>query len=653
MVNRLKNLIKPDTRTYLFALFIFSGLILFYNLIAGFICFAIVLYLFFYTRAIETSKKKLLKEYFENLTEEIDESIKHSITNNPLAICMIDAEGEIFWCNKKFYDVAENFEILNTKITDLISVKLSDLSEDDKEKSMTYKLKNKSYKIVASKFETGEVQNIMLYWFDVTGYENLKGMYNDERNCFAYIHVDNYEDLMDSCPTDKKSVIAAQIETCIRQWATKNTAFLIRYDDDQYFAVIENKTFDRIEENKFTLLDEIREIETEADFPVSLSIGVGLFGKNPQQLEEYTRAALDLALGRGGDQAVVKKINKIEYYGGRLQTVEKRNKGKSKIKAHAIKQLIDQSSKVIIMGHKKPDMDSFGAAVGISRIAKNKGKDAYIVINDVNESLLNIYQMAEESKNYNFISSNAAINLIDKETLVVVVDTQRPSFTECPELLTKTDRIVVIDHHRKMEENLDNATLNYMEVYASSTSELVTEILQYIGGKKEIDKFEASALLAGITVDTKSFSSRAGVRTFEAASWLRRNGADATNVHQFFQNDLEIYKIKSEAIIHAKIIKDGIAISQCEGARPNMHIITSQAADGLLNIKGIKAAFVVGANEDGTCSISARSLGDINVQAIMEKMGGGGHLTMAGAQSNKPISEVVAQIEDVINEVLK
>ena len=651
MVNRLKKLIKPDTRTYLLALFIFSGLILYYNLALGIITFAIVLYMFFYGRSLEGVKKILLKEYFENITEDIDETIRHSITNHPLAICMIDSEGEIFWCNSKFFEIADNVEILNTKLAALISIKISDLMDPDK--PSIYKLKNKSYKVVASNIENDGIQNTMLYWFDVTSYENLKGMYNDERNCFAYIHVDNYEDLIDSSPTDKKSIIAAQVENNIRQWAIKNMIFLVKYDDDQYFAVLENKTFEKLEENKFPILDDIREIETDADFPVSLSIGVGIYGKNPLQLEEYTRAALDLALGRGGDQAVVKKINKIDYYGGRLQTVEKRNKGKSKIKAHAIKQLIDQSSKVIIMGHKKPDMDSFGASIGISRIAKNKGKEAYIVINDVNESLSNIYEMARDSKNYNLISGNGALSIIDKETLLVIVDTQRPSFTESPELLEKTDRIVVIDHHRKMEENLDNATLNFMEVYASSTSELVTEILQHIGGKKEIDKFEASALLAGITVDTKSFSSRAGVRTFEAASWLRRNGADAASVNQFFQSDMEMYQIKSDAIIKATILKNGIAISRCEGLRANMHIITSQAADGLLSIKGVKAAFVAGMNDEGTCSVSARSLGEINVQTIMEKMGGGGHLTMAGAQCKESIEETLVQIEGLVLEAVK
>jgi len=651
LVNRLKKLIKPDTRTYLLALFVFSGLILYYNLVLGIITFSIVLYMFFYGRSLEGVKKILLKEYFENITEDIDETIRHSITNHPLAICMIDSEGEIFWCNSKFFEIADNVEILNTKLAELINIRIPDLMDPDK--PSIYKLKNKSYKVVASNIENEGIQSTMLYWFDVTSYENLKGMYNDERNCFAYIHVDNYEDLIDSSPTDKKSIIAAQVENSIRQWAIKNMIFLVKYDDDQYFAVLENKIFEKLEENKFPILDEIREIETDADFPVSLSIGVGLYGKNPLQLEEYTRAALDLALGRGGDQAVVKKINKIDYYGGRLQTVEKRNKGKSKIKAHAIKQLIDQSSKVIIMGHKKPDMDSFGAAIGISRIARNKGKEAYIVINDVNESLSNIYEMAKDSKNYNLISSNGALSIIDKETLLVIVDTQRPSFTECPELLVKTDRIVVIDHHRKMEENLDNATLNFMEVYASSTSELVTEILQHIGGKKEIDKFEASALLAGITVDTKSFSSRAGVRTFEAASWLRRNGADAASVNQFFQSDMEIYQIKSDAIIKARILKNGVAISKCEGIRANMHIITSQAADGLLNIKGVKAAFVVGLNDEGTCSISARSLGEINVQTIMEKMGGGGHLTMAGAQYKESIEETLVQIEGLVLETIK
>ncbi len=652
MVNRLRKLIKPDIKTNLVALLIFACIILYYSIPLGIIALGIVLYLFYYSKKVETGKKQLLKEYIENITEEMDETIKYSFINHPLPLCMIDGEGEIFWYNKKFNAICGKAEILNTKLTDLVNIKLTDLITEDQEKNIQISMNGKVYRIAASKTYSEDGGNIILYWFDITTYENLKTIYKDEKNCFGYVHVDNYDDLIDSSPADKKSMVAAQIETAIRQWATKISAALSKYDDDKYLIIFENKHYDKLEENKFAILDEVREIETDADFPVSLSIGIDIGGKTPQQQVEYASAALDLALGRGGDQAVVKKINKIDYFGGKLQAVEKRNKGKSKIMAHALKQLIDQSARVIIMGHKKPDMDSFGAALGIYRIAKNKNKEAYIVINAYNEALQTIYKRASESGNYNFINNSGALSLIDKDTLLVVVDTHRPSFTECPELLSKTERIVVIDHHRKTEENIENATLNYMEAYASSTSELIAEIMQYIGDKKEIDKFEAEALLAGITVDTKSFSVKTGVRTFEAASWLRRSGADLASVKQFFQNDMEMYKIKSEAIINAKIIKGGVAISKCEGVRANMHLMTSQAADELLNIKGVKAAFVVGRNNENHTAVSARSLGEINVQIIMEKMGGGGHLTMAGGQIDLSVEDTMIEIERLVNEIV-
>lgn len=650
MVNRLRKLIKPDIKTNLVALFIFAFIILYHSIPLGILALIIVLYLFYYNKKIETEKKQLLKEYIENITEEMGDTIKYSVVNHPLPLCMIDGEGEIFWYNKKFTAISDKAEILNTKITDLVHIKLSDLLTEDQDRNVQVSMNGKIYRIVASQSYAGDGGNSVLYWFDVTTYENLKTIYKEEKYCLGYVQVDNFDDLIDSSPADKKSMVAAQIEKTIRQWASKLGASLTKYDDDKYMAIIETKNYDKLEENKFAILDEVREIETDADFPVSLSIGIGIGGKTPQQQSEYAQAALDLALGRGGDQAVVKKINKIEYFGGRLQAVEKRNKGKSKIMAHALKQLVDQSSRVIIMGHQNPDMDSFGAALGIYRIAKNKNKDAYILINSYSESLQNIYKKASDSGNYTFINTAAALTLIDKETLLVVLDTHRPSFTECPELLSKTERIVVIDHHRKTEENIENATLSYMEAYASSTSELITEIMQYVSDKKEIDKFEAEALLAGITVDTKSFSVKTGVRTFEAASWLRRSGADLASVKQFFQNDMEMYKLKSEAIINAKIIKGGVAISKCEGVRANMHLITSQAADELLNIKGIKAAFVVGRNDDNKTAVSARSLGEVNVQLIMEKMGGGGHLTMAGGQIDLSVLDTMIEIEKLVKE---
>ena len=405
---------------------------------------------------------------------------------------------------------------------------------------------------------------------------------------------------------------------------------------------------EKLIESKFSILDDVREIETEADFPVSLSIGIGVGGKNLVNTDEYASAALDLALGRGGDQAVVKQLNRIQYYGGKSQTVEKGNKGKSRIVAHALKQLIEQSKRVIIMGHSNPDMDCFGASLGIHRMCAMSNKESYILMNEINDSLEDIYRQAKDTQNYQFINSKKAESIVDKETLIVLVDTHRPSYAAHGDLLKMTDKIVVIDHHRRAEDAVENPTLSYIESYASSTCELISEILQYAAPKKTLNKLEAEALLGGISIDTNRFAVKTGVRTFEAAAWLRRAGADTTEVKRFFQTDLESFKIRAKCIAAAEFHHDEIATSICKEEHEEAQIINSQVADELLNIKGIKASFVAGKNVRGETVVSARSLGEINVQVIMEKLGGGGHLTTAGAQVDCEPEEAITKILEII-----
>ena len=603
---------------------------------------------------IGTGKKsESMKAYTEHLFQIVDKTMSYSISNHPLPLCMIDSEGVFLWYNKKFSEIYQDADVANAGIFRVTGLKASEFfTEDPVEKPVLVSHNGKTYKVVSSYLDEDKNNSAVLYWIDMTNYDVVKSLYKDEKSCFAYVIVDNYDELIASSPDDRKSIVATEIEKIIRQWATKLSASITRFRNNQYFVVFEHKHFEKLETSKFSILDDVREIETDADFPVSLSIGIGIGGKTPQQGDEYAAAALDLALGRGGDQAVVKKVSKIEYYGGRLQTVEKRNKGKSRIMAHALRQLIEQSNQVIIMGHKKPDMDSFGAAIGISRIAKNRNKPVYVIINSFNESLTDMYHTAEESGNYNFINNEQALEMADKDTLVVVVDTHRPSMVECPELLTRTDKLVVVDHHRKTEEFIDNATLTYMEAYASSTSELITEILQYSGGeKKDIDKFEAEALLAGITVDTNRFSIRTGVRTFEASAWLRRMGADTASVRQFFQTDMNSLKQRSKIVASAFMPIPGIAVAKCEGKHMDVQVINSRAADEMLNIKGVKASFVIGENDEGLTVISARSLGEVNVQTLMEKLGGGGNLTKAGAQIEIPIDETMDLIVELVKEL--
>ena len=597
-------------------------------------------------------KKESMKAYTEHIVKAVDKSMSYSIINHPLPLCMIDSDGQFLWFNKRFSDIYQDAEMLKEGICRITGLKPSEFfAEDVTDKPVVVSYNGKTYKVFSSYLDENKNNSAILYWTEITNYELLKTLYKDEKNCFAYVNVDNYDELIASSPDDRKSIIAAEVEKTIRQWASKMSASVTRYRSSQYFIVFEHKHFEKLEVGKFSILDEVREIETDADFPASLSIGIGIGGKTPLQQDEYAAAALDLALGRGGDQAVVKKVSKIEYYGGRLQTVEKRNKGKSRIMAHALRQLIDQSAQVIIMGHKKPDMDSFGASLGICRMAKNRSKDVFIIINSYNETLAQIYHNAEETGNYKFINNEEALAIADKDTLVVVVDTHKTSLVECPELLAKTDKLVVIDHHRKNEDFIENATLTYMEAYASSTSELITEILQYIGDKKEIDKLEAEILLAGIMVDTNRFSIKTGVRTFEAASWLRRMGADTAIVRQFFQTDINSLKQRAGIVSNSTMPYPGIAMAKCEGRNLDVQILNSQAAEEMLNIKGIKASFVAGENEEGITVISARSLGEINVQTIMERLGGGGNLTKAGAQVEITVDEAMLKLVEIIKEM--
>lgn len=653
--NFLEKIIEPILRVNLVIQVILALVLAYLNMKLGVVALLIIIVLAVYYRKYTENKGHQLKEYADNITEEMDDSSRQFVAENPLPICMIDRDGAILWVNHKFRTLFPQVELFNTNVQVVTNVKHSEFLPEDEvdaaDSYVTVSTANKVYRIITSRMSDSDTR--LLYWQDVTNWETLKSIYRDERPCTAYLSVDNYDDLVAATPDNKRSELAAQIEKMIRQWAAHYSASILRYSRYQYHLVFETRYYEKMAAEKFSILDEIRNIETEADFPVSVSIGVGVGGKTYDQLDEYAAAAMDLALGRGGDQAVIKKMNSVEYYGGRLQAIEKRNKGKSRIMAHALRPQIDQASNVIIMGHKRPDMDCFGASLGIHRMAVIRNKTAAVVINGRPESLDRIYDKAVGTGMYNFVSSEQALDMVNKDTLLVVVDTHRPKLTECPELLTRTEKIVVIDHHRRSEDAIENPMLTYMESYASSASELVAEILQYYTEKKSIDKMEAEALLAGIMLDTNHFSVKSGVRTFEAAGWLRRNGADITNVRQFFRIDVSFFKQKAALVSSAQITGEGIAVAWTEDRDANMQVIAAQAADELLTIKGVRASFVAGVNSQGITVISGRSLGELNVQTILEKMGGGGHLTMAGAQVVDPPAQAIMQIEDIITNLNK
>lgn len=572
-----------------------------------------------------------------------------------LPTCIISQQGKVTKANSRIADVFKYDGIVGNDIFALTGVKVQDIIKVAEEGTYeVIKRNDKAFKILAGFIGEGETAAILLNFVDVTSFENLKEMYNDEKVCIALVNVDNFDELMSSAGEGRELEISTEIDRRIRSWVTKMGAATARYREHIYEVVLANKNYKSLIANKFEILDEIREIETETDFPATLSIGIGIGGKTIGECEEYAQDALDLALGRGGDQAVVKNVCNFEYYGGKAQSVEKGFKGKSRIIAHALRMVMSQSSKVFIMGHKNPDLDSFGSALGLYRMTKIVGKEAYIVLNNYNDTMVDIIDDAKKTEEYNFVSTEKALSLADEKSLVVVVDTHRPSLVESFELVEKVKRTAVIDHHRRAEDVLPDQILSYMESYASSASELVTEVVQYANEKntkKILTKLEADALLAGIMVDTNRFAVKAGVRTFEAASWLRRAGADLINVTKYFQADAESLRVKALCLANAKFYEGSIAMSVCPGENINSQIINSQVADELLTIKGIKASFVAGRNEQGQTVISARSLGDINVQTVMEKFGGGGHLNTAGAQVDISPEEMLEKIEAVLKEM--
>ncbi|HZJ57492.1 MAG TPA: DHH family phosphoesterase [Clostridia bacterium] len=470
----------------------------------------------------------------------------------------------------------------------------------------------------------------------------------------AHIYVDNYDEVLANTEDANKPLLIAEIEGRLGKWAMNHSAGWQKYDRDKFLMVMDVNILEALEGNRFGILDDIREIDMGSHVPPTLSIGVGVEAQSPSQSIDFAKTALDMALGRGGDQAVVKKGTKLYFYGGKTKAVERRTKVKSRVMAGVLRELMEQSYNIFIMSHELPDLDSIGSALGLYRCASHIGKEVYIVLKESNASIEYLMEELKRKKEYEnlFISPRDAESKIDGYSLLIVVDTHRPSFTEAPELLDIADRIAVIDHHRRSAEVIENPALAYLEPYASSASELVSEMVQYFDEKLRLDPLEADALLAGITMDTKSFTFKTGVRTFEAASYLKRSGADPTSARQLYKDDIETYIARAETVKKARILAPNIATSQCPPGVKNPSLIAAQAADSLLTIRGIEASFVLG-QMDGGVIISGRSLGRINVQLILEKLGGGGHMTIAGAQlKDITIEEAGRRIASVIQEYL-
>ena len=580
------------------------------------------------------------------------EDIKENNIYFPVPRIIIDEQGKVLSANEHIGEVFLYENIVGSDVFMLTGIKAGELFRcAESGEHPLLERNNRTFKIYAY-HETRRDDELAVAFTDITVLEDLKVRYNEEKPCIAKVQIDNYDELIEAQIGNRDNNLASNIEKIIRKWGNSLNASISRVKNNKFNIWFAQGNLDKPGFTKFELLDEIRKLETSADFPASLSIGIGVGGKTMDLTESYADGALDLALGRGGDQVVIKRINKIEYYGGKLQSVEKSNKGKSRIVGHALTQLIVQASRIFIMGHVSSDMDCFGASLGIARLCLSNNKNPYIVIENPNESLDELFYQARSLDRYNFIGRDRAMELCEKDSLIIVVDTHRPDMVQCPELLQLSDRVVVIDHHRKMEKAIESPVLNYMESYASSASELVTEILQYILPKKEMEKIEAEALMAGITVDTNNFSIRSGVRTFEAAAWLRRQGADPAEIKRFFQEEMSNLVMKSKALTDATILSSGIAITSIPGNRSDAQLLCAQLADKLLTVKGIRASFVCGRDMEDRTVVSARSLGEINVQVIMEKMGGGGHLTNAACQVDLTVEDAIKRIMEITEETV-
>ena len=498
---------------------------------------------------------------------------------------------------------------------------------------------------------------IAVYLKDVTRLNKVLKENEEQRLVAGLIYIDNYDEVIDSVEEVRQSLLIALVDRKINQYIAKVDGIVKKLENDKYFIVIKKSYFKRLEEDKFSLLEDVKNVNIGNGIPATLSIGLGLSSESYAQSYNYARVAIDLALARGGDQAVIKDCRGVTYFGGKREQTSKNTRVKARVKAEALREFITVKDKIFVMGHKLTDVDAFGAAMGIYRAAAALEKRAYIVINEVSASLRPLYELYENDPDYPeelFLTSSQAIDMADENSMVVVVDTNRPQMTECQELLRKTKTIVVLDHHRQSSDNIDNALLSYIEPYASSACEMVSEVLQYIVDGIKIPKIEASSLYAGIMIDTNNFVNRTGVRTFEAAAFLRRCGADITLVRKLFRDDMESYRAKAEIISSAEVYRNRFAIAKGEHLHiESPTIIGAQAANELLDINEVKASFVL-TIYNGRIYISARSIDEVNVQIIMERLGGGGHMNASGAQFNHTdMEEAVACLKEVIDKMIE
>ncbi|APH06793.1 DHH family phosphoesterase [Bacillus weihaiensis] len=594
--------------------------------------------------------KSEMEGYITTLSYRLKKVGEEALMEMPIGILLYNDQYQVDWSNPFMTSCFDVDTLVGRSLYD-VADSLVPLIKQEVE-SDTITLYERDFKVIIKRDER------LLYFFDVTEQIEIEKQYEDERTVLAFIFLDNYDEVTQGMDDQARSSINSEVTALLNKWAKDYGVFLKRISSERFLAVLNEDILTKLEKTKFSILDEVREKTSMQNISLTLSIGVGTGVPSLQELGVLAQSSLDLALGRGGDQVAIKQPSgKVKFFGGKTNPMEKRTRVRARVISHALGEIVSSSDKVVIMGHRYPDMDAIGSAIGILKVAQVNDKEGFIVLDpDTLDS--GVEQLLKELKNHpelwsKFITPEQALEIMTDESLLIVVDTHKPSLVIDDRLLTRSEHVIVIDHHRRGEEFIKDPILVYMEPYASSTAELVTELLEYQPKRLKMNMIEATALLAGIIVDTKSFTLRTGSRTFDAASYLRAKGADTVLVQKFLKEDITHYVKRAKLIQNASLYKEGIAITLADNDYYEQ-VIIAQAADTLLTMNGVEASFVIAKRDEECVSISARSLGDINVQIIMEALGGGGHLTNAATQlKEKTILEVEERLKEALEDYLE
>ena len=656
MNRKLARLLQPSFQLYFVCLVLFALISAFFSIPLAVVELAVVLALSVYSRQHSNRCRREIARYLENVTGTVDTATKDTMANSPLPMIIFRPESDdIIWTNDRFLQLTgEREHLFDAKLSALIPGFDSRwLMEGKNECPTEVEYGSRRFLVFGHLVRTGGRSGGFLattYWVDVTEFSLIRDQYQATRPVAAVLLLDNYDELMKNLTENQRSALVSEIDARLDEWVAESGGMLRRYQRERYLFVFDEQYLAKFVEDKFDILDAIHQVVNPSGINATLSIGVGKDGENYRELFQFANLSIDMALSRGGDQAVIRNKFTFEFYGGRSKETEKRTKVKSRVMANALSALVSDSSQVFIMGHRSPDNDCIGAAAGVCALCRKNGVPVHIIKEAAPPPAQELIDRLSPLPEYQdcFLTAQEALLIADSRSLAVVVDTNRPDQVQAAELLESCNRVAVIDHHRRAATYIEGAALNYHEPSASSASEMVTELLQYIVEPNQILRSEAEALLAGIVLDTKNFTMRTGGRTFEAAAFLRRSGADTAEVKKLYQNDLADTVAKYALIQNAQLYRDHIALAVSR--QPVGRIIAAQAADELLNIMGIDTSFVI-APEGDKVNLSARSMGDTNVQVILEKLGGGGNAAAAGGQvSGKSVDEVAQELKEAIDQ---